>query len=138
MNLKNKKGMTLIEILIVVTIIASLFAIVFQTVSQRRKKAQVALAKVLIGKVEQSISEFEFDCGFFPEALEDLVEPIEDCESWGPDPYLKNGKIPKDPWNNKLVYRYNSDDNSFEILSLGADRREGGESFNKDISSFNL
>lgn len=138
MNLKNKKGMTLIEILIVVTIIASLFAIVFQTVSQRRKKAQVALAKTLIGKMEQTIAEFEFDCGFYPETLEDLVVPVSDCESWGPDPYFKNGKIPKDPWNNQIVYRYSVDDNQYEIISLGADRREGGESFNKDISSLNI
>lgn len=138
MSLKNKKGMTLIEILIVVTIIASLFAIVFQTVSQRRKKAQVALAKTLIGKIEQTISEFEFDCGFYPESLTDLVEPVADCESWGPDSYLKNGKLPKDPWNNNLGYRYNDEENQFEIISFGADRKEGGTSFNADISSLNI
>lgn len=135
MNLKNKKGMTLIEILIVVTIIASLFAIIFQTVSQRRKKAQVALAKTLISKIDQTILEFEFDCGFYPENLEDLVRPVDDCESWGPDPYLKNGKLPKDSWNNPLRYIYNANDNNYEIISLGADRRVGGDSFNKDISS---
>ena len=65
------------------------------------------------------------------------MQASDDCESWGPDPYLKNGKIPKDPWNNKLVYEYNADSNKYNILSYGADRRPGGADFNKDISSAN-
>ena len=135
MNLRNKKGMTLIEILVVVTIIAFLFVVVGQAVNQRRKKAQIAQAKIVISIVEQAITEFSYDCGFYPSSLEDLTQPVSDCESWGPDSYVKNGKIPKDPWNNRLIYEYDSEKNDYEIISQGADRRPGGDSFNKDISS---
>ena len=135
MNLRNKMGMTLIEILVVVTIIAFLFVVVGQAVNQRRKKAQISQAKIVINIVDQAITEFSYDCGFYPSTLEDLVQPVPDCESWGPDPYLKNGKILKDPWNNRLIYEYDSEINDYEIISQGADRRPGGDSFNKDISS---
>ena len=135
MKYKNNKGMTLIEIMIVVGIIAFLFTVIGQAVNSRRKKAQVSQAKIVIGLVEQAISEFNYDCGYYPESLEELAQPTDNCESWGPDPYFKNGKIPKDPWNNKLIYEYDSEMNRYEIISLGADRRPGGSDFNKDISS---
>ena len=135
MKHKKNKGMTLIEIMIVVGIIAFLFTVIGQAVNSRRKKAQISQAKIVIGLLEQAIAEFNYDCGYNPRTLDELVENSEDCESWGPDPYLKNGKLPKDPWNNRLVYEYDIETNKYEIISYGADRRLGGTDFNKDISS---
>lgn len=134
-RLKSKAGMTLIEILVVITIIAFLFTTIFTSVNQRRKKAQVSQAKILIRLVDQSVMEFNHDCGYYPETLTDLVEPVDGCESWGPKPYLKNGKIPKDPWNNEVVYEYYPDTNDYEVISYGADRRAGGDEFSRDLSS---
>lgn len=134
--LSNKRGLTLIEMLIVVGILAFIMTFVARNVSQSRKKSQVNQTKILIGLIEQAMEEFNYDCGYYPESLEDLVSAPGDCEEWGPQPYLKNGKIPKDPWGKDFQYKYNEGADSFEIISFGADRELGGSGrFNKDISS---
>ena len=132
---KQAKGMTLIEIMIVVGIIAFLFTVVGQAVNKRRKKAQISQAKIVIGLLEQAISEFNYDCGFYPRTLQDLSQAPEDCKQWGPEAYVKNGKVPKDPWNQEFSYEFDDETNNYEIISFGADRRPGGDNFNKDISS---
>ena len=134
-HLKNQRGVTLIEILVVVGILGFLFVIVGRGVNQRMKKAKIHQAKIIIGMVRSSLLEFELDCGYYPEDLSALVEAPADCESWGPKPYLESGKTPKDPWNNRLVYEYNAETNDYIIISQGADRRPGGTGFNKDITS---
>ena len=132
---QNQKGMTLIEIMIVVGIIAFLFTVIGQAVNRNRKKAQISQAKIGIGLIERSLLEFNYDCGYFPESLDSLVTPDSNCESWGPGPYFKNGKIPKDPWKNNFIYEFDQETSNYTIISLGADKRRGGEDFNKDISS---
>ena len=60
-------------------------------------------------------------------------------KSGGLKPYLKNGKIPKDPWGQDYRYEYDEDSGNFLIISWGADRKPGGSGrFNKDISSLDL
>ena len=132
----NSKGLSLIEVLVVVGILAFIASIVARNVSQGKKKSQLSQARILIGLFEQSLEEFNYDCGYYPESLEDLVEPPADCEEWGPQPYLKNGKIPKDPWRQNFLYEYDENSGNFAITSFGADRKPGGSGrFNKDISS---
>ena len=122
--------------LVVVGILAFIMSVVARSVSQSRKKSQINQAKILIGLFEQAMEEFNYDCDYYPETLEDLVSAPVDCEQWGPQPYLKNGKIPKDPWGQDFRYGYNEDKENFEIISWGADRKPGGSGrFNKDISS---
>ena len=133
----NQKGLSLIEMLVVVGILAFIMTFVVGRVTQARKKGQISQAKILIGLIEQAGEEFHYDCGYYPEALEDLVSAPSDCEEWGPNPYLKNGKIPKDPWGREFLYRYSEERDSYEVISYGADRKPGGSGrFNKDISSF--
>lgn len=132
----SNKGLSLIEMLVVVGILAFIMSIVARNVSQGKKKSQINQAKILIGLIEQSMEEFNYDCGYYPETLENLVVSPTDCEEWGPQPYLKNGKIPKDPWGQEFLYEYDENSGNYEILSLGADRKVGGSGrFNKDISS---
>ena len=132
----NKKGLSLIEMLVVVGILAFIMSVVARSVNQSRKKSQINETKILIGLLEQAMEEFSLDCGYYPEALEDLVSAPPDCEEWGPQPYLKNGKIPKDPWKQNFQYEYDEESGTYAIISFGADRKPGGSGrFNKDISS---
>ena len=126
--------MTLIEIMIVVGILAFLMGYVGKKVKDRYEKAKVSQAKIIISLVEDSIIEFNLDCGFYPETLDDLISASRDCEEWGPEPYLKNGKIPKDPWKNNLVYEMDESGN-YTIISFGQDRRPGGTGLKQDLSS---
>ena len=132
----SSRGLSLIEMLVVISIIAFIFSIIGRSISQNRKKASVTQAKILIGVINSAMEEFSYDCGYYPYELKDLVEQPSDCDEWGPEPYLKNGKIPKDPWGQNFQYEYDENNNSYAILSYGADRKPGGTNrFTKDISS---
>ena len=134
--LSNNRGLSLIEMLVVVGILAFIISIVGRSVNQSRKKSQVKQARILIGLIENAMEEFNLDCGYYPESLEDLVSAPPDCEEWGPKPYFKNGKIPKDPWNQNFQYEYDEGLENYVITSFGADRKPGGSGkFNTDISS---
>ena len=139
--LSSSKGLSLIEMLVVISIIAFIFSIIGRSISQNRKKASVTQAKILIGVINSAIEEFSYDCGYYPYQLQDLVEQPSDsvCDEWGPEPYLKNGKVPEDPWKQKFRYEYDENNDTYVILSYGADRSPGGTNrFTKDISSDDL
>ena len=134
---RRKRGMTLIEILIVVGIITSVLGFVMNRVIKRGKKAKVSQAKIMLSSLSQTVDEFSLDCGFYPQSLRDLLEAPSACEEWD-GPYVKGDKFLKDPWKNNIHYEYDSDRNDYELISFGADRREGGGGLNRDISSKDL
>ena len=138
-TLVSSIGLSLIEMLVVIGLLAFLMSVVARSVSQSRKKSDINKTKILIGLIQQAMEEFSYDCGYYPETLEDLITAPADCEEWGPSPYLKNGKIPQDPWKQDFEYSYDEETGQFEILSYGADRKPGGGGpFNKDISSLDI
>lgn len=134
-DLFNNKGMTLLEIMIVLAILGGLLTILAGQVTSRLAAARVKEAKIQIAEIGKALDMFYTDCGFYPEAgLTDLVNQPSNCTNWGPDPYLK--KEPKDPWGNEFEYEYQ--DGSYVLISLGEDRKPGGEGTAKDISSEEL
>ena len=134
-KLGNQKGMTLVEIMIVLVIIAGLASALVTQVSSQLKKAKMNEARIQIRELGKALDMFYADCGFYPPAdtgLNALVEPPgSDCPTWGPDPYIK--RVPKDPWNNALIY--DREGSNYFLMSLGADGREGGSGVDSDITS---
>lgn len=133
-HLRNSAGMTLMEILIVMAIIASLFAVLLPQVMDRYNKSKVNSTKLAMNKLVQDINLYYTDCGKYPASLENLTTQDSSCSNWGPEAYTK--KIPKDAWNRELTY--SAEGNTFVVKSLGADGREGGDGYNKDITSEEL
>lgn len=133
--LKTNKGMTLIEIIIVVTILASLAAILGTRVTGARRKARVNEAKIQIAELMKNLDMYFTDCGHYPPTdagLAALAPGGEStCQNWGPEPYVK--KVPVDPWGTPFVYYL--ENGSVTIVSLGEDKKEGGTGYDKDISS---
>ena len=139
--LKNNKGMTLLEVIAVVAIIAGIYATMVTVIFPRMEKSKIDQAKILISRIAEAVDTFYLDCSFYPstaDGLSALVLAPELCESWGPDPYLKNGKIPKDPWKNDFIYSLDENTGKYEIISLGQGGKEGGEGYSEDISSQDL
>lgn len=133
--LRNQKGMTLVEIMIVVAIIGGLMAVLGQTVFSRFSKAKVQEAKIRIREITKSLELYATDCGSFPgtdAGLNALLSDPGDCDNWGPEPYVKKNML-KDPWNNEIIYE--KDGSNFRLLSFGADGKEGGSGNDQDISS---
>ncbi len=128
-TLRNKKAFTLVEIMIVLAILGSIFALLAPKFGGARDKANQKEAKIQMGMIANALSDYNLDCAKYPKTLEGLTKPDPDCANWGPDAYYK--KSLKDPWKNDYVYELNGSE--FTIKSLGKDGKEGGSGFNKDI-----
>jgi general secretion pathway protein G len=135
-SILNSSGMTLLEIMIVLGIIATITAVLANKIGSTREKARVQETKLQMNNVLQALEMYSNDCGRYPEALGALREnPGSDqCPNWGPDSYLK--KEPKDAWQHDFTY--SGADGKVVLKSLGKDGREGGEKFDKDLSSEDL
>lgn len=130
----NQKGMTLIEIMIVMVILGGLITILAGSVMGNLKKAKIKEAKIQISEYGKSLDMYFTDCNQYPsteEGLNALVTAPSSCSNWGPDPYQK--KISKDPWGGDYIYE--STGQNYVLKSLGADHREGGTGENQDISN---
>jgi general secretion pathway protein G len=125
----NQKGMTLIEIMIVIAIIAGLMALLAPKFLGQKDKANMGQAKIQMGQIANALAMYKNDCGKFPESLDGLVTADASCTNWGPEAYLKS--TPKDPWNNP--YSYALENGEYSLLCLGKDGRPGGDGYAKDI-----
>lgn len=131
-----KKGFTLVELIVVIAIIGVLASVVIIRYAGKTDQAKVAAAKSQLSQLEGAIIEFQANCSRLPHSLDELVNKPGDCPSWQDGGYLKNKRLMKDPWGHDYVFK--TDGSSFEIISLGADGKQGGTGVDADLSSQNL
>ena len=134
---KYTRGFTLMELLIVLTIIGLLAALVGPTLYQRIKPAKQAAARAQIQNFMTALDSFFIDTGRYPnnqEGLSALREAPAGMSKWR-GPYLKKA-VPKDPWGNTYSYRSPGRNGGYEIRSLGADGKEGGDEEARDVNSW--
>lgn len=129
-------GFTLIEMMIVVAIIGMIMGLVGLNVVKRFDEARVDTTKNQIRQLTLLLADFKRQCGNYPtseQGLDALVnkENAPNCKNW--EPFVPNGKLPQDAWNNHFMYSASGDD--IEVKSLGSDGKEGGEGTSKDITS---
>ena len=136
-TIRDQRGMTLLEIMIVLVILGSLIAILATSVQGRLKASKIKTAKIQMAEMGKSLDMYFTDCNQYPtneEGLQALVQAPSSCSNWGPDPYMK--KVSKDPWGGDYIYE--STGNNYVLKSLGSDHREGGTGDAQDISSDQL
>ncbi len=136
MRASRRSGFTLVEIMVVVIIIGILATLVIANVVGQSDRARVKVTKAMLTTVASQLDIFKLDHNRYPDALEDLMTPpnyITKTENWPQGGYLK--EQPMDGWGNKLVYRRgaSSATRPFELISYGADGKEGGDGFDADI-----
>jgi len=130
-SVASQAGMTLLEILVVLGIIGAVIAVIVPQVMGNLDKSRIKNTKLAMGQLTQALTLYYNDCGNYPKSLDGLMTADPECSSWGPEAYLK--KMLKDAWNNEFIYE--SDGAKFTIKSLGKDRRDGGEGYNKDFTN---
>jgi general secretion pathway protein G len=120
-------GFTLVEVLLVLVILATLAAIVIPKFAGRSQQAKVTAAQSQIANLEMAIDSFEVDNGSYPKALIELMERPNNALDWK-GPYLKKG-IPEDPWGGEYIYEFPGRRNpdSYDLFSMGPDGRAGNE-----------
>jgi general secretion pathway protein G len=134
----SERGFTLIEILVVITIIGLIMALVGPRVLNYLTEAKAKAAKIQIESFSSALDLFYLDAGRYPtssEGLAALVQSPGNVASWN-GPYLKGGAVPKDPWGNPYVFRSPGQHGTYDIVSFGADGQEGGTGTASDIQSW--
>lgn len=125
--LKDEKGFTFMEIMLVVIIIGILAAVVFPRFVGKTKEGRISAAKLQIENFSLALDNFELDNGLFPtteQGLNALRMKPPDTPNWK-GPYLKKG-IPDDPWNNSYIYISPGSHNlDYDLISYGPDGKEG-------------
>ena len=137
MKHQAQRGFTLIEILVVVSILAILGALVVPKIMDRPNDARVVAAKQDIAAITAALKLYKLDNGRYPsteQGLKALVEkpsgnPVPN--NWKAGGYLE--KMPKDPWGNDYLFLNPGVKRDIDVMSYGADDQAGGESYDADI-----
>lgn len=138
----NRKGFTLIEIMVVIVILAMLAAIVGPKLMGRTDDAKITDAKVQIKNIETALKLYKLDTGTYPtteQGLSALVtKPTVGVipKSYKDGGYLESKKVPQDPWGNDYIFVSPGEHADYDISSYGADGAKGGEGKNSDITSW--
>jgi len=131
-----KKAFTLIEIMIVVIILALIASLVVPNIIGQGERAKEKLVCVQMKSLKNALDSFKVEEGRYPTTTEGLKALIQNpnpikYKNYPKDGFLGSKKLPKDPWGNDYIYVNNNGD--IDIISLGADGKEGGSGENKDI-----
>ncbi len=133
---RGEAGVTLIEMLVVVTIIALFAALVVPRMMGQADKARRVSAHAQVNSFMTALGAYKLDTGVYPttdQGLQALRVKPDGVLNWS-GPYLPQD-IPNDPWGSPYVYKYPGDHGGDEpdVISYGADRQPGGEGNNADI-----
>lgn len=123
--------MSLLEIIIVIVLVGLVLTLVGSRVLGGADRGRASLAQsqvqILAGKIEN----YRLDTGHLPSRLEDLVTQPSGVSGWL-GPYAKLPEF-NDPWGRPVEYRVPGNAGAFDLISLGADGKPGGSSYDADI-----
>lgn len=134
----REAGVTLIEMLVVVTIIALFAMLVAPRLLRKTDTARITATRAQINAFMTALGAYKLDTGLFPtteQGLQALRTGPANVNLWQ-GPYLPQ-EIPVDPWGNPYLYKYPGEHGDEpDVISLGADGKPGGEGINADIVSW--
>jgi general secretion pathway protein G len=130
---RRQRGFTILEIVIVFVLLAGIMAYVgpkiFQKMGQAKSAEQRIRTQNLVGDIEM----YKLEVGRYPDNLQALVKQPAGLDKWN-GPYAKDTDL-KDAWGNDYRYTFPGQAKPFDLLSLGADAKEGGEGEDRDVSN---
>ncbi|MBL0142240.1 MAG: type II secretion system major pseudopilin GspG [Betaproteobacteria bacterium] len=132
---RANRGFTLLELVMVLVIIGVILAMVGPRIFTNLGRANAEVAKTKMETIGGQLELFKLDVGRYPttqEGLGALIAAPSGLANWN-GPYLKDAKALKDPWTRDFTYRSPGEKAAYDLVSLGADGKEGGDGENKDI-----
>ncbi len=138
--MKNQRGFTLIELVVVIAIIGILAGVVVTKMANRPGDARMVAAKADISTLGNALKIYQVDNFTYPTSDQGLAALVSKPDLPPvPKNYKAGGyieKLPKDPWGNDYVYLSPGQHGAYDLYSLGADGASGGEGENADITSW--
>ncbi|ABC30655.1 general secretion pathway protein G [Hahella chejuensis KCTC 2396] len=137
---KSVQGFTLIEIMVVLVILGLLVAAVAPKILGRADQAKVTTTQTNIKTISNALNMYKLDNYNYPsseqgiEALVNKPSGFPEAKNWNPEGYID--KLPVDGWQREFVYISPGTHGAFDLYSLGADGKEGGEGYDADITSW--
>ena len=133
---RGEAGFTLVEMLVVITIIGMIMALVGPRVLNYLSESKAKAAKIQIESFSSALDLYYLDLGRYPSSNEGLTALTRgnNAPGWN-GPYLRGGVVPNDPWGHSYVYRSPGQRSPYDIISLGSDGQEGGSGTAADIAS---
>jgi general secretion pathway protein G len=134
-------GFTLIEIMAVVLIIGLLSTLVGLAIFPQIDKARVSTARTQLSMLDQALEAYRMDNANFPtteQGLISLINPPPEARNAVPGGYLRERRVPQDPWGHPFQYEMPGQHNahSYDLWSFGADGNPGGDGVDADIGNW--
>jgi general secretion pathway protein G len=133
---RRERGMTILEIMVVLAIIALVVGLGAPRVMDSFQRAKGQTARVALADLQSAVQLYYIDTGRYPteaEGLDALLTPPPGVTGWQ-GPYLENEEKLLDPWQRRVIYRAPGQTGPFELISLGRDGQPGGSREDSDIS----
>ena len=134
---RGERGFTLVEMLVVITIIALIVGLVGPRVLNYLTESKIKAAKIQIESFGSALDLYYLDIGRYPTSAEGLAALVQRPGSttlWN-GPYLRGAAVPNDPWGRAYVYRAPGQQVSYDLISFGSDGQEGGTGAAADITN---
>lgn len=135
---RDRAGLTLVEMIVVLAIIALVAVLIVPNVIGRPDEARVTVAKTDLKTIAAALRIYRLDNGDYPTTEQGLKALVERPtappapRAWASDGYLP--EVPTDPWNKPYIYRSPGQSGAFDLMSYGKDGEEGGEGLDADLS----
>jgi general secretion pathway protein G len=131
-----KKGFTLLELMIVIIILGLIASLVLPNILGQGERAKEKLVCIQMKNLKNALDSFKLEEGSYPTTEEGLKALIQNpnpqkYKNYPQKGFLSSKKLPHDPWGHPYIYVNNGGE--IDIISLGADGKEGGSGENKDI-----
>ena len=132
-SVRLQRGFTILEIVIVFILLAGLMAYVGPKIFEQMGKAKSQEAKIRIQNLVGQIEIYRLEVGKYPDNLQALLKQPPGVDKWN-GPYIKEPDL-KDAWGNDYRYTIPGQGKAFDLVSLGADGKVGGEGENRDVTN---
>jgi general secretion pathway protein G len=134
-------GFTLMEIMVVVVILGILAAVIVPRLAEQPEKARATKAQADIRQLESALEMYKLDNFYYPSTQQGLRALVEKPSGDPPARNWRSGyitRLPNDPWGNPYQYLQPGSKGDFDVFTMGADGKPGGEGVAADIGNWNV